>query len=259
MGYGITDRGEACYVADGGEIAVAMARLTTYVHGEQRERFLESLRKYMAYRESFRQPSGAIGVGWCLRDYGKRPIEPLTEPTRTYAGEVNPYTIGCTLAAAAAYAAITQDAEDLARARRDAQWLLDHYTRLSGAAAESAIWTHEFVADDGLKRRIEEHMQTSFIDRIVQPEDRSWLGRGGRPVYDLDGIVFWLDRVQDDVAVQCAMGRWLYALCGSNSPNAARHLMNAEDLNSGERRFLRFLAVALADAVQPIVSMSPLR
>lgn len=258
MGYGITSRGEACYVADGGEIAVAMARITSYVTGEQRERFVNSLRGYMAYREDFRQPSGAIGVGWCLHDYSKRPIEPLEEPTRIYAGEVNQYTIGCTLAAAAAYATITGDPEDLAMALRDTNWLLENYTSLSGAASESAIWAHEFIADEELKRRIEAHMRESFVKRITRPEDRSWLHGGGRSVFDLDPITFWLERVEADPAMEAAFGRWLYALCGSNSTSAARHLMALDARTQAERRFLCFLAVALADAVEPLVSMKPL-
>lgn len=258
MGYGITSRGEACYVADGGEIAVAMARITSYVTGEQRERFVNSLRGYMAYREDFRQPSGAIGVGWCLHDYSKRPIEPLEEPTRIYAGETNQYTIGCTLAAAAAYATITGDPDDLAMALRDTNWLLENYTSLSGAASESAIWAHEFIADEELKRRIEAHMRDSFVKRITRPEDRSWLGGGGRSVFDLDPITFWLERVEAAPAMEAAFGRWLHALCGSNSTSAARHLMALDAPNQAERRFLCFLAVALSDAVEPLVSMRPL-
>jgi hypothetical protein len=255
MGYGITGKGEACYVADGGEIAIAMARLLSYTEGPQRERFIESLRGYFGYRESFREPNGAIGVGWCLHDYGQRPIKPLDKPTRILAGERNTYTIGCTLAAAAAYAAITKDPEIKAMALRDTEWLLEHYTSLSGAAAESAIWAHHYVADDELKRRIEEHMRDSFVKRIVNPTDRSWLAGGGRSVLDLDIIAYWLDRVADDPEVHAAFGRWLYALCGSNSTSAVRHLLSAEDLNADEKRFICFAAVALADAVQPMVSM----
>ena len=255
MGYGITSKGESCYVADGGEIAIAMARLVSYTEGEQRERFIESLRGYFGYRESFREPNGAIGVGWCLHDYGQRPIKPLDKPTRILAGEKNTYTIGCTLAAAAAYAAITKDPEIKAMAVRDTEWLLEHYTSLSGAAAESAIWAHHYVADDELKRRIEEHMRESFVKRIVNPTDRSWLGGGGRAVLDLDIIAYWLDRVAKDAEMEAALGRWLHALCGSNSTSAVRHLLSATDLNGDEKRFICFAAVALADAVQPMVSM----
>ena len=255
MGYGITAKGESCYVADGGEIAIAMARLVSYTEGDQRQRFIDSVKAYMGYREDFREPNGAIGVGWCLHDYGKRPIEPLDKPTRIYAGERNAYTIGCTLAAAAAYASITGDPADKAMALRDTEWLLEHYRSLSGAAVESAIWAHHYVADDDLKRRIEEHMLDSFNARIIRPSDRGWLGGGGRSVLDLDAIAYWTDRVKPEPEMQAAFGRWLHALCGANSSSAARHLLNRDSLNGAEKRFICFLSVALADAVQPMVSM----
>jgi len=256
MGYGIGRKGEACYVADGGEIAIAMARLVTYAEGARKQRLIDSLRAYMGYRESFRQPSGAIGVGWCLQDYGQRPIVPLDKPTRILAGETNMYTIGCTLAAAAAFARLTGEPGDLAMALKDTEWLLAHYKNYSGAAAESAYWAHHYIADAALKAKIEEQLREGFRKRIVNPEDRSWLGGGGRAVLDLDAITYWLDRVDPaDAQMQAAFGRWLYAICGSNSTSAVRHLLHAESLNGQEKRFVDFLAVALADAVQPMASM----
>ena len=73
---------------------------------------------------------------------------------------------------------------------------------------------------------------------------------------DLDGIVWWLHRVDpDDAEMQAAFGRWLYALCGSNSTSAARILMEQKSRRHDEGRFLDFLAVALADTVQPMVSL----
>ena len=255
MGYGITSRGEECYVADGGEIAIAMARLTSYLEGAERERFVRSLQAYMDYRESFRQDSGAIGVGWCLHDYSKRPITPLETPTRIYSGETNAYTIGCTLAAACAFARITNRPEDLAMARRDTEWLLANYKTLSGAAAESAIWAHHYVADADLRRRIEEHMRGSFRARIINPDDKGWLKGGGRSVLDLDPLVYWLERVQADPEMQAALGRWVYALSGSNSTGRIEDLLDGRRLRSDEKRFICFAAVALADAVQPMVSM----
>jgi hypothetical protein len=246
-------------VADGGEVAIAMARLVSHTEGAQRQRFIDSVKAYMGYRESFREPNGAIGVGWCLHDYGQRPIVPLDEPTRIFAGEMNRYTIGCTLAAAVAYATITGEPEDRAMALRDTKWLLEHYDSLSGAAAESAIWAHRYIADELLKERIEEHMQESFRTRIVNPADRSWLGGGGRTVLDLDPIEYWLKSIDpDDAEMQAARARWLYALCGSTSTSAARLLLENESLNNAERRFLCFAAVALADAVAPMVSLRDL-
>lgn len=259
MGYGITDKGESCYVADGGEVAIAMARLVTYAEGERRQRFIDSVRAYMGYRESFREPNGAIGVGWCLHDYGQRPIVPLDKPTRIFSGETNQYTIGCTLAAAAAYATITGDPKDKAMALQDTEWLLEHYHSLSGAAAESAVWAHRFIADEGLKRRIEDHMRESFRARIVNPADRSWLAGSGRTVLDLDPIEYWLQSIDpEDAEMQAARARWVHALCGSNSTSAVRLLLENESRNNAERRFLCFAVIALADAVQPMVSLRDL-
>ncbi len=77
MGYGYYAEGDECFVADGGEIACAVARLIAYVPNEDRERYSDSLKSYMAYRDSFRCEGGGIGVGWCKSDYGSRPIERL--------------------------------------------------------------------------------------------------------------------------------------------------------------------------------------
>lgn len=255
MGYGITKKGEECYVADGGEIAIAMARLTGYTEGAERQRFVDSLKAYMGYRESFREQNGAIGVGWCLQDYSKRPIVPLETPTRIYAGEQNTYTIGCTLAAACAYAKITGRPEDMQMALRDTEWLLAHYKSLSGAAMESAIWAHHYIADADLSRRIEDHLRESFYPRITNPEDRGWLKGGGRSVLDLDGIAYWLKNVDQTAAMRAAHGRWLYALCGSDSTSRIEDLLDGRHLKGDDKRFLCFAAVALADAVQPMVSM----
>jgi hypothetical protein len=255
MGYGITTRGEACYVADGGEVALAVARLVTYTKGAQQQRLIDSVKAYMGYRESFRQPNGAIGVGWCLHDYGQRPITPLEKPTRIYAGETNQYTIGCTLGAAWAYASITGDPADRAMAVRDTEWLLENYDRLSGASVESAIWAHRHVADGALKGRIEAHLRESFRAWIVAPADRSWLAGGGRSVLNLDAIAYWLEHIERDPEMEATLARWLYALCGSNSTSAVSHLLEADSRNGAENRFLCFAAVALADAVQPTVSL----
>lgn len=256
MGYGIGSKGESCYVADGGEIAIAMTRLISYTEGTQRQRFIDSVRAYMGYREDFREPNGAIGVGWCLHDYGQRPIVPLDVPTRIYAGEKNTYTIGCTLAAATAFSRVINEPEFTAMVLRDTNWLLEHYTSYSGASAESAVWAHHFVADSALKARIEEDLRSGFIERIANPTNEGWLGGEGRSVLDLDIIAYWLDRIGPDAGLQAAKGRWLYALCDADSTSAITHLLRPDEgINSSEYRFLDFAAVAMADTVRPMVSM----
>jgi len=61
--------------------------------------------------------------------------------------------------------------------------------------------------------------------------------------------------VQPDPEMQAALGRWVYALSGSNSTSRIEDLFDGRRLRSDEKRFICFAAVALADAVQPMVSM----
>jgi len=80
MGYGIGTRGESCFVADGGEIALGVARAACYATGEERRRLLASVRAYMGYRDSFRVKGGGVGVGWSATDFSKRPTVRLEKP-----------------------------------------------------------------------------------------------------------------------------------------------------------------------------------
>jgi len=138
MGYGYHPDGDECFVADGGEIACAVARLATYAPEPDRKRFVDSLQAYMGYRESFRCEGGGIGVGWCKRDYGQRPIVPLEKITRIYAPERNIYTIGCTLTAAVMHALLTENPADHEAAVRDAFWWMERCPTGFSRATRSA-------------------------------------------------------------------------------------------------------------------------
>jgi len=59
MGYGITSKGEECYVADGGEIVVGILRLAAYAEPALRGRLLASADRYMRYRVS-RSDAGCV-------------------------------------------------------------------------------------------------------------------------------------------------------------------------------------------------------
>jgi len=99
-------------------------------------------------------------------------------------------------------------------------------------------------------------LRSGFIERIANPTNEGWLGGEGRSVLDLDIIAYWLDRIGPDAGLQAAKGRWLYALCDADSTSAIRHLLRPDEgINSSEYRFLDFAAVAMADAVRPMVSM----
>ncbi len=258
MGYGITDRGEACYVADGGEVAVGIARLVSYVPEADKGRFKQSLDKYMQYRESFREPEGGgIGVGWCLHDYGQRPIVPLEKPTRIFASERNIYTIGCTLGAAAAHAAITGRADRYKQAERDAHWLIEHYKSYSGGPMESVMWAREFLKHEGLKGELERELREKFIGRVVKSKGHWWTGGGGRSALDLDGLQYFYTRIEQDPAVLAAMMRAVYYLCNTDSPDSLDGIISQRQQTADEWRYMCFVSVALADMLQPMVSVKP--
>ncbi|MFP3905274.1 MAG: hypothetical protein ACLFWB_13600, partial [Armatimonadota bacterium] len=257
MGYGIGSKGEACYVADGGEIAIAMARLVSYTSGETRQKFIDSLHAYFDYRESFRLDDGGIAVGWVFhKRFSQEGGDERTEvPFRS--DKSFGFVIGCSLAATAAYAEITGTPEDHQMAVEDTRWLLENYTSYSGAGAESAMWAHHYIADQQLQEAIEQDLQTGFVERVTRPEDRGWLGGGGRAVLDLDIITWWLEEVNDDPGMQAAFGRWLNALCCDGSTSAMNILTQRQNLNNTQKRFLCFAATAMADVVNPMITLKP--
>ncbi len=195
MGYGITSRGEECYVADGGEIAVAIARLAADSIGRQRQEFMASLDAYMAFRESFRVPTGGIGVGWCLTDYGRRPLTRLETPTRILAPELNTYTITCTLAAAYAHAALHGSRPLEHRAEADAMWLLPRVKALHGAAIESLQYAHALTTDPTQRAIYADAIERAFSATLREAGAAGsswWLFGGSRSALDLGGLAYVL-------------------------------------------------------------------
>jgi hypothetical protein len=259
MGYGITPKGEACYVADGGEIALGIARLVSYADDERRERLLRSLDAYMGYREAFRVPTGGIGVGWCLHDYGVRPPAPLETPTRIYAPEVNTYTIGCTLAAACAHARLRDDPGAEGRADDDADWLTPRLRGLSGAAAESYAWAHYLSRDPDRRKAYAAVMRERLIGRLPAPDaPRSWwLESGGRSALNLAILVYWLHEIEDTPAVRAEM---LRALAAMGSPDSAESIpvlieRPPRTLTHDDWIYICYGSLSLAEALEPGVSM----
>ncbi len=259
MGYGITSRGEECYVADGGEIGLGVARLVAYADGAERQRFMDSLRAYMGYRESFRCAEGGIGVGWCLSDYGKRPIVPLKEPKKVFAPEINTYTIGCTLGAAYVWAALTGRPEDALAARKDADWLMARTEKmLAGAFAESYVLAHALERDAAQRQRYGEFLRKHFIEPMAANDTAWWLGGGGRTSLNLHALSYCQQRLGNDPRMLAQMARATCAMFAKESPTSVYHLLAKPKLNHDEWIYLCFGGVSLADVVEPMSSLKRL-
>lgn len=258
MGYGITARGEECYVADGGEIAVAIARLAESATGRRREALVRSLDAYMGYREGFRVPGGGIGVGWCLQDYGRRPVVPLETPTRVLAPELNTYTIGCSLAAAYLHAALFASTPLENRAAEDAEWLMSRAPRLHGAFIESFQYAHALTRDKARRALYADTILRAFSQPMKEAAagDRSWwLSGEGRSALNLGGLAYVLARLGEDLELRAEMMR---ASCRMFSPDSPESVLEALHLPAPGHDgwiYIGYGTLGLVDVIQPLISM----
>ena len=251
MGYGYYPEGNECFVADGGEIACAVGRLIAYVPNEDRSRYFESLKAYMAYRESFRCKGGGIGVGWCKSDYGARPIKRLDEITRILAPEMNIYTIGCTLTSATMHARLTGDPKDNLAAASDAFWWMDRCRSTSGGAfVESAVWAHAYLSGDEIHHKTEDFLREKFVPNVVEPSNRWWTTSGGRTVQGLDGLAYYYDRVEKDPRVLAALMRVAYHVCSPQALSGIPRILAKQEPSSDEWLYLNFAAVSLPNLLE---------
>jgi hypothetical protein len=257
MGYGITRKGEACYVADGGEIVVGVLRLASYAKGAQRQRFLDSTDRYMAYREEFRVETGGIGVGWCMQDYGKRPIPKLDKPTRIYSPENNTYTIGCTLAGAYAHAFVHGTPELERRAEKDADWLIPRAPRLNGAFIESYMFAHAFATTPERKKLYADYIDRVFTQVMVDSYSTFewWLSGGGRTALNLDGLAYAVHRLGAGPAVRAEMYRALCAMYSPQSPRSIPTVISSPVSDHDPWIYINFGTLGLVDVLKPIVSI----
>ncbi len=255
MGYGYHADGNECFVADGGEIACGVARLIAYVPEDQARRFSQSLRDYMRYRESFRCEGGGIGVGWCRRDYGARPIKPLDKITKIYAPERNIYTIGCTLAAATMHARLTGDPQDNDAAVRDAHWWLERCTSTKGGAfVESAVWAHRYLTGGGIRQATESFLLERFLPHVVPASSHWWTGGGGRTVQGLEGLSYVHHRIEQRADVLATLMRATYHLCSPEALSGLPRLLEKEAFSSDEWRYIEFAAVSLPNLIVPEIT-----
>ncbi|MEN6641578.1 MAG: hypothetical protein ABFE08_03935 [Armatimonadia bacterium] len=257
MGYGITSRGEECYVADGGEIALGMARVAAYADAKDRRAIQESLRAYFRYREDFRCEGGGIGVGWCLTDYGSRPLQPggLKEPKRIMAPELNTYTITCTLGAAWTYATMMNNEAERQATVRDEEWLRPRIKSLGGAAAESYMLAHLLAPNEGMRKTYAEVLKSKFIDNMVGQETAWWLSGGGRSALNLAVLAYYQAQLGPDPRVEAQMARATGAMAARQSPTSIYHLLGRTDLNHDEWLYLCFGGLGLAEVVEPGVTL----
>ena len=251
MGYGVGTRGESCFVADGGEIGLGVARAACYAAGAQRQQLLDSLKAYMGYRDSFRCEGGGIGVGWSFVDYGKRPPVPMKESIKVFAPEMNIYTIGCTLGAAYMWAAMAGGEKDWAAARADADWFMQRAKGLSGASAESFVIAHALERDLLQKKRYEEFLKEKFVRPLGESSKSWWLSNGARASLDGHAMSYWGTRVAPDPLLDFQMARQTSAMCAVESPTSVYKLFSKSKLNHDEWIYLCFGGLSLAEAVEP--------
>jgi hypothetical protein len=251
MGYGNYPVGDECFVADGGEIACGIGRLIAYVPEKDRQRYVDSLNAYMAYRESFRCEGGGIGVGWCKSDYGSRPIKRLDTITKIYAPENNIYTIGCTLTAAIMHARLTGDPNDNTAAVRDAYWWMDRCKSTTGGAfVESAAWAHAYLPDYEVHQATEQFLRDKFVPHVTKPSNRWWTTGAGRTVQGLDGLAYYYDRIEKDPKVLATLMRATYHVCSPQALSSVPRILAKHGPTRDDWLYLNFAAVSLPDLLE---------
>ncbi len=218
MGYGIGTQGEACYVADGGEIAIGMVRLLNYVPEDRRAAFAESLQRYFDYRESFRLDDGTISVGWVITGMWMRDYPDDSKLEKAMRSDVSRgFVVGCTLASAAAFAHVTGEAADRAMVVHDSRWFLDDGIKTTSVMAEAAQWAHYFTPDEGLRGEFAQRMKKTLVPWM--PDSRSWwYASGGRAGVTLSALNYYATQIEADPVAQAQVMRGIYEMVSEAVP-----------------------------------------
>ena len=214
VGYGPPD--QEVYVADDGSIALGIACLYAEADPTRQAAYLKALRRYMAFRESFRNADGSLGIGYTKTDYFAKPLERFDEVKREMRGY--PWTIGCSLGAAAALYAITGNQADKERAVRDARYLIANAgsTGLAhGYYSEALMLVSAWVDDEALKAEIEAALPGHFAATLYKPDYPFWSDSEGRNCLSLMPLALWSARAPEASA---AAFRALSHLCRPDSP-----------------------------------------
>ncbi len=255
MGYGVRSSGEeACYVADGGEIAIGMVRLLKYVPDDRRDDYLRSLRAYFDYRESFRQPDGRISVGWVFNTKyttagGDEVLDEAVRSDLPFG-----FVCGCTLAATAAWADVTDEPRDITVAHRDARWFLEDELVARSVFAEAAQWAHYFIDDREIRAGFEQRMAETLIPWVAEP-DGWWMASAGRGGVTLGAVSYYHHAIQPSPEALAAVMRGLYHTVGDHSPSRLQRAMREDPPVHAEWRYLCYSSVSLAEVLEPEITM----
>jgi hypothetical protein len=254
MGYGITDTGEVCYVADGGEIAIGMVRLLSYVSGERHERYMHSLREYYRYRENFRLEDGTIGVGWVFHDRftqkgGEGVHEEAIRSDKSFG-----FVTSCTLAGVSAWQAILDDPEVREMVIHDARWYLDDVSKATSVSGEAAQWAHYFIEDADLRADLEQRMRETLVPFTMEGSGW-WYASGGRSAVTLGALAYYHSQIEASPEAMVGILRGVYRMTSRHSPASVYKVMAHDDLDSNEWRYLAYSAVSLAEVLDPLSTM----
>ncbi|NOY83019.1 MAG: hypothetical protein GXP31_18630 [Kiritimatiellaeota bacterium] len=250
MGY--ADAQGVCYVADGGEIALGVVRALRYADTARRKRYRLSLEAYMRFRESFRNDTGDIGVGWCLRDYiANKPFDRLTREMRG-----RPFTLGCTLGAAAAVSAL--DEKYARQTVRDARRFMAGQRLTPGVFAEALMWTRHFTDNPALRREIEARLRQSLLEFTKDDARPWWTGSGGRHVVTLAVLAYVRKIAGRDPHLLAALKRVEWALCAAASPYALMRVARRNTLEHDDWIYLCYSLVSLPELLEAGITLRPL-
>ncbi len=255
MGYGISERGEACYVADGGEIAIGMVRLLNYLPDDRRAAFLDSLRRYFDYREANRLDDGKIGVGWVITGMWMQNFADDAKLDQAMRSDVSRgFVVGCTLASAAAFAQVTGEQPDRDMVAHDSRWFLDDGIKATSVMAEAAQWAHYFAPDEGLRVEFAQRMKDTLVPWPPK-SDSWWYTSGGRGGVTLGALHYYATQIEADPVAQAEIMRGTYYMVGDQSPSGLLRVMEDENLDSSEWRYLCYASVSLAELLEPLSTM----
>jgi hypothetical protein len=254
MGYGITGRGESCYVADGGEIAIGIARLVSYVPPDRRQAYIDSLRRYFEYRESFRLPDGSIAVGWVFDPrYTQQGLGPrLEKPVRSDKGV--DFVIKCSLASAAALPHLTGRPEDREMALRDARRFLQDNPTAYSTFGEAAQWAHYLIQDEEVRAGLARCMTETLVPFVAKPNGW-WYAAEGRSGVTLGALQYYYTQIEHSPEALAGIMRGLYYMCADDSPSGLLRVLQRRPTDPAEWRYLCFSAVSLAEVLRPLVTM----
>jgi len=254
MGYGVMDTGEACYVADGGEIAIGIARLLKYVPEDRREAYLQSLRDYFRYRESFRLDDGTIAVGWVFHSKytAAGGDETLHEPVRSDTSFG--FVCGCTLASASAWAVIAGEPEVTTMALRDGQWFLDDELQATSVFGEAAQWAHRFIDDAAIRAGFEQRMRETLVP-WVRRNDNWWFAGGGRSAITLSALQYYYTQIEASPEALAEIMSGVYHMVSAHSPSSLQEILEAGSPDAAEWKYICYSSVSLAEVLEPLITM----